>query len=34
MIKKKSKKDDSRRKLVLDDNFLFIPGIKKPSQGN
>ena len=34
MIKKKSKKDESRKKLLLDENFLFIPGMKKPSQGN
>lgn len=34
MITKKSKKDESRRKLLIDDNFLLIPGAKRPGQGS
>ena len=30
MIKKKSKKDDPRKKLLLDETSLFIPAVKKP----
>ena len=34
MIIKKNKKDEQRRKLLLDENLLFIPEFKKGQTGN